>query len=42
MKSVSNIEINLDSIQMDLRLWIDARKDDSLFDEKEDRCDTGL
>ncbi|MBM3418643.1 MAG: DUF2357 domain-containing protein, partial [Bacteroidetes bacterium] len=35
MKSVSNIEINLDSIQVGLRLWIDARRPDSLFDAKE-------
>ena len=32
MKSVSNIEINLDSVQEGLRLWIDARGPDSLFD----------
>lgn len=35
MKSVSNIEINLDSIQEGLRLWIDARRPDSLFDAEE-------
>lgn len=35
MKSVSNIEINLDSIQEGLRLWIDARRPDSLFDAQE-------
>lgn len=35
MKSVSNIEINLDSIQKGLRLWIDARRPDSLFDAQE-------
>lgn len=35
MKSVSNIEINLDSIKEGLRLWIDARIPDSLFDAKE-------
>jgi predicted component of viral defense system (DUF524 family) len=35
MKSVSNIEINLDSIQEGLRLWIDARKLNSLFDAEE-------
>lgn len=35
MKSVSNIEINLDSIEEGLRLWIDARKPDSLFDAGE-------
>ncbi len=32
MKSVSNIEINLDKVQEGLRLWIDARRPDSLFD----------
>ena len=35
MKSVSSIEINLDSVQEGLRLWIDARKPDSLFDAEE-------
>ncbi len=35
MKSVSNIEINLDSVQEGLRLWIDARRPDSLFDAEE-------
>lgn len=35
MRSVSNIEINLDSIQEGLRLWIDARRPDSLFDAEE-------
>lgn len=35
MKSLSNIEINLDSIQEGLRLWIDARRPDSLFDAEE-------
>lgn len=35
MKSVSNIEIKLDSIQEGLRLWIDARRPDSLFDAEE-------
>lgn len=35
MKSVSNIEINLDSFQEGLRLWIDARRPDSLFDAEE-------
>lgn len=35
MKSVSNIEINLDSIQLGLRLWIDARRPNSLFDAEE-------
>jgi predicted component of viral defense system (DUF524 family) len=32
LKSVANIEINLDAIQDGLRLWIDARKPDTLFD----------
>lgn len=35
MKSVSNIEISLDSVQEGLRLWIDARRPDSLFDAGE-------
>ncbi len=35
MKAVPNIEINLDSIQEGLRLWIDARRPDSLFDAEE-------
>lgn len=35
MKSVSNIEINLDYVQEGLRLWIDARRVDSLFDAEE-------
>lgn len=35
MKSVSNIEVNLDSIQEGLRLWIDARRPDTLFDAEE-------
>jgi predicted component of viral defense system (DUF524 family) len=35
MKSVSNIEINLDYVQEGLRLWIDARRPDSLFDAQE-------
>jgi predicted component of viral defense system (DUF524 family) len=35
MRSVSNIEINLDHVQEGLRLWIDARKSDSLFDADE-------
>lgn len=35
MKSVSTIEINLDSIQEGLRLWIDARKPNSMFDAEE-------
>lgn len=32
MESVSNIEFNLDFIQEGLRLWIDARRPDTLFD----------
>jgi predicted component of viral defense system (DUF524 family) len=36
MNSISTIEINLDSIQEDLRLWIDAGRLDSLFDAEED------
>lgn len=35
MKTVSNIEINLDNVQEGLRLWIDARRPDSLFDAEE-------
>ena len=35
MKSVANIEIILDSVQVGLRLWIDARRPDSLFDAEE-------
>jgi predicted component of viral defense system (DUF524 family) len=35
MKSLSNIEINLDSVKEGLRLWIDARRSDSLFDAEE-------
>ena len=35
MDSVSNIEINLDSVKQDLRLWIDAKSSDTLFDAKE-------
>ena len=35
MKSVSTIEINLDSVQENLRLWIDARRNDTLFDAEE-------
>ena len=35
MKSVSNIEISLDSVKEGLRLWIDARRPDSLFDAEE-------
>ena len=36
MKSVSNIEINLDSVREGLRLWIDARRSDSLYDAETD------
>jgi hypothetical protein len=39
MKSVSNIEIGLDSVQESLRIWIDARRPDSLFDAEEDAVD---
>ena len=39
MKSITNIEINLDSIQDGLRLWIDARRPDSLFDAEENASD---
>ncbi len=35
MKSVTNIEISLDSVKGGLRLWIDARRPDSLFDAEE-------
>lgn len=35
MKKESEIEINLDSVQSDLRLWISSRKDGTLFDAKE-------
>ncbi|GIL24743.1 MAG: hypothetical protein BroJett042_32560 [Bacteroidota bacterium] len=35
MKSVSNIEINLDFIQESLRLYLDAKRPDSLFDAEE-------
>jgi len=35
MKSESTIEINLDSVQEGLRLWIDARRPDSLFDAEQ-------
>lgn len=35
MKPVSNIEINLDSVEEGLRLWIDALRPDSLFDAEE-------
>ncbi len=35
MKSISNIEIKLNSVKEGLRIWIDARKPDSLFDAEE-------
>ena len=35
MNSVLNIEINLDSVEEGLRLWIDARRPDSLFDAEQ-------
>ena len=35
MKSVSNIEINLDTIKQGLRFWVDARRPDTLFDAEE-------
>lgn len=35
MKSLSNIEINLDSVKEGLRLWVDARRPESLFDAEE-------
>lgn len=39
MKSLSNIEINLDSVKEGLRLWIDARRTDSLFDAEENAAE---
>ena len=39
MKSVTSIVIKLDSIQDGLRLWIDARRPDSLFDSEENASD---
>lgn len=39
MKSVSNIEISLDKVKNGLRLWIDARRPDSLFDAEEDAAE---
>lgn len=35
MKSVSTIEFNLDYVKQDLRIWIDARRPDTLFDAEE-------
>ena len=35
MKPVSNIEINLDHAHEGARLWIDARKSNSLFDAED-------
>ena len=39
MKAVSNIEINLNSVKEGLRLWIDARRPDSLFDAEENAAE---
>lgn len=39
MKSLSNIEINLDSVKEGLRLWIDVRSPDSLFDAEENAAE---
>ena len=39
MKSESTIEINLDSVREGLRLWIDARRPDSLFDAEQNASD---
>jgi predicted component of viral defense system (DUF524 family) len=39
MKSVSSIEIDLDYVQEGLRLWIDARRVDTLFDAEENAED---
>lgn len=39
MKSLSNIEINLDSVKEGLRLWIDVRRPDSLFDAEENAAE---
>jgi predicted component of viral defense system (DUF524 family) len=39
LKSVLNIEIKLDSVQEGLRLWIDARRSDSLFDAEENAAE---
>jgi predicted component of viral defense system (DUF524 family) len=36
MKALSSIEINLDSVQEGLRLWIDARRPNSLFDAEDE------
>jgi predicted component of viral defense system (DUF524 family) len=36
MKVLSSIEINLDSVQEGLRLWIDARRPNSLFDAEDE------
>jgi predicted component of viral defense system (DUF524 family) len=36
MKSVSNIEINLDSVKNGLSIWIDARRPNTLFDAEKD------
>jgi len=39
MKSLSNIETNLDSVKEGLRLWIDVRRPDSLFDAEENAAE---
>jgi predicted component of viral defense system (DUF524 family) len=39
MKPASNVEINLDSVQKGLRMWIYSRRPDSLFDAKESADD---
>lgn len=39
MNSLSNIEINFDSVKEGLRLWIDARRPDSLFDAEENAAE---
>ncbi len=39
MKSLSNIEINLDHLHEGLRLWIHARRPDSLFDAEENAAE---
>ena len=39
MKPVSNIEISLDQVQEGLKLWIDARRSNSLFDVAESALD---
>jgi predicted component of viral defense system (DUF524 family) len=39
MKAVPNIEIQLDSIQAGLRIWIEPRKPETLFDAEENAFD---